>query len=59
VARAAAARGTAVVLSSFASMPVEEVTAANPRRSSRCTGWGPRMTCWPGWSGPGPRERRG
>jgi heme/flavin dehydrogenase (mycofactocin system) len=31
VARAAAARGTAVGLSSFASKPIEEVTAANPQ----------------------------
>jgi heme/flavin dehydrogenase (mycofactocin system) len=31
VARAAAARGTAIGLSSFGSMPVEEVVAANPR----------------------------
>ncbi len=31
VARAAAARGTAMGLSSFASKPVEEVVAANPR----------------------------
>ena len=31
VARAAAARGTVMGLSSFASKPVEEVTAANPR----------------------------
>jgi pre-mycofactocin synthase len=31
VARAAAARGTAVGLSSFASRPIEEVVAANPR----------------------------
>jgi len=31
VARAAAARGTAIGLSSFASMPVEEVVAANPQ----------------------------
>src|SRR5580704_11580134 len=30
VARAAAARGTAMGLSSFASMPVEDVVAANP-----------------------------
>ncbi len=30
VARAAAARGTAIGLSSFASKPIEEVTAANP-----------------------------
>src|ERR1700677_5011139 len=31
VARAAAARGTAIGLSSFASQPVEEVVAANPQ----------------------------
>ena len=31
VARAAAARGTAIGLSSFASKPIEEVTAANPQ----------------------------
>ena len=31
VARAAAARGTAMGLSSFASKPIEEVTAANPK----------------------------
>ena len=31
VARAAAARGTAVGLSSFASHPIEEVVAANPQ----------------------------
>jgi L-lactate dehydrogenase (cytochrome)/glycolate oxidase len=31
VARAAAARGTVMSLSSFASKPIEEVTAANPR----------------------------
>ena len=31
VARAAAARGTAMGLSSFASKPVEEVVAANPK----------------------------
>ncbi len=31
VARAAAARGTAIGLSSFASKPVEEVVAANPK----------------------------
>nr|BFE79493.1 hypothetical protein GCM10020093_020940 [Planobispora longispora] len=42
VARAAAARGTIMGLSNFASKPVEEVVAANPRPSSRCTGWAPR-----------------
>ena len=31
VARAAAARGTAMGLSSFASKPIEEVIAANPK----------------------------
>jgi len=31
VARAAAARGTAIGLSSFASKPIEEVIAANPQ----------------------------
>ncbi|NIR58879.1 MAG: alpha-hydroxy-acid oxidizing enzyme, partial [Gammaproteobacteria bacterium] len=31
VARAAAARGTAMGLSSFASKPIEEVVAANPK----------------------------
>ena len=31
VARAAAARGTAMGLSSFASMPIEDVVAANPQ----------------------------
>ena len=38
VARAAAARGTARGLSSFASKPIEEVVSANPRRSSSSTG---------------------
>ena len=49
VARAAAARGTAMGLSSFASKPVEEVVAANPQtffqiywvgdpRPDRCSG---------------------
>ena len=31
VARATAARGTAMGLSSFASMPIEDVVAANPQ----------------------------
>jgi isopentenyl diphosphate isomerase/L-lactate dehydrogenase-like FMN-dependent dehydrogenase len=53
VARAAAARGTAMGLSSFASKPVEDVVAAAPRCSSRCTGPGPARRCWRGWSGPG------
>ena len=39
VARAAAARGTVMGLSNFASKSVEEVVAAGAaRRSSRCTG---------------------
>ena len=35
MARAAAARGTAMGLSSFASKPIEQVVAANPKTSSR------------------------
>ena len=54
VARAAAARGTAMGLSSFASKPIEEVVAANPQtffqmywvgtreRDARADGAGPR-----------------
>jgi heme/flavin dehydrogenase (mycofactocin system) len=38
VARAAAARGTAIGLSSFASKPIEDVVAANPRTFSQ-TSW--------------------
>jgi hypothetical protein len=59
VARAAAARGTAVGLSSFASMPVEEVTAANPKTFFQMYWMGSKDDIWPGWSGPGPRERLG
>ena len=40
VARAAAARGTAIGLSSFACKPVEEVVAPTRRRSFRSTGRG-------------------
>ncbi len=56
VARAAAARGTAIGLSSFASKPIEEVVAADPQTSSRCTGWGPGKHRAP--DGPGARSRR-
>jgi pre-mycofactocin synthase len=42
VARAAAARGTAVGLSSFASMPVEDVVAANPQTFFQTYWIGPR-----------------
>ena len=55
VARAAAARGTAMGLSSFASKPVEAWWRRTRRPSSRCTGWAPAMTCGPGCSGPGRR----
>ena len=59
VARAAANRGIAVGLSSFGSKPVEQVAAANPRRSSRCTGSAAAPRWRRGWSGPGPPERPG
>ena len=42
VARAAAARGTAIGLSSFASKPVEEVVAANPQTFFQTYWCGPR-----------------
>jgi pre-mycofactocin synthase len=42
VARAAAARGTAMGLSSFGSMPVEEVVAANPQTFFQTYWCGPR-----------------
>ena len=58
MARAAAARGTAMGLSSFASHPIEEVTAVNDKIFQIC--WlGTRKRSWPGLSGrvrraPGP-----
>src|ERR1700720_615093 len=42
VARAAAARGTAMGLSSFASKPIEEVVAANPQTFFQMSWAGPR-----------------
>ena len=54
VARAAAARGTAMGLSSFASKPVEEVVAANPQTLlPALLVRQPGPDRWPGWSGPG------
>ena len=52
VARAAAARGTAMGLSSFASKPIEEVIAANPQTFFQMYWVGHRATRWRrGWSG--------
>lgn len=58
VARAAAARGTAMGLSSFASKPIEEVIAANPSCSSSCTGWVTATRSRRGSSAPGRPARR-
>ena len=58
-AHAAANRGTAAGLSSFGGKPVEEVVAANPRRSSRCTGSAAATRWRRGWTGPAPAERSG
>ena len=53
VARAAANRGIPMGLSSFASMPIEDVVEVNAhRRSSRSTGRATRTRWSPGWSGP-------
>ena len=56
VARAAAARGTAMGLSSFASKPIEEVTAANPKTFFQLYWVGSRDEWPPAWS---ERGRRG
>ena len=54
VARAAAARGTAIGLSSFASKPVEEVVAANPQTFFQVYWAGSREQILDrGWSGLG------
>ena len=45
VARAAAARGTAMGLSSFASKPIEEVVAANPQTFFQIYWCGDRTRC--------------
>ena len=53
VARAAAARGTAMGLSSFASKPIEEVVAANPQTFFQMYWMGGRDEHGGrGWSGP-------
>ena len=59
VARAAAARGTAMGLSSFASKSVEEVVAANPQTFFQMywTGDARRRSC-SAWTGPAPPARR-
>ena len=57
VARAAAARGTAMGLSSFASKPIEEVAAANPQTFFQMYWTGGRDNSSPGWSGPAPPAR--
>ena len=58
VARAAAARGTAMGLSSFASKPVEDVVAANPQTFFQMYWMGiPRRHAARGWSAPGPPAR--
>jgi isopentenyl diphosphate isomerase/L-lactate dehydrogenase-like FMN-dependent dehydrogenase len=59
VARAAAARGTAMGLSCFASKPVEEVVAANPQTFFQSTGSGTGTRCPSASSGPGPPGRSG
>ena len=59
VARAAAARGTAMGLSSFASKPVEEVVAANPKTFFQVYWSGGRdRILAAGGAGPGRRRRR-
>ena len=52
VARAAAARGTAIGLSSFASKPVEEVVAANPQTFFQIYWVGSRDDICSAWSEP-------
>ena len=59
VARAAAARGTAMGLSSFASKPIEEVVAANPQTFLQVYWAAPGSGSWRGWSGPGRPGRSG
>ena len=54
VARAAAARGTAMGLSSFASRPVEDVMAANPMTFFQMYWMGSARSRWSaGWHGRG------
>ena len=53
VARAVAARGTAMGLSSFASKPIEEVIAANPKLFFQVYWLGGRDAIAPAWSARG------
>ena len=57
VAAAAAACGTAMCLSSFASKPVEDVRRPTRRRSSRCTGPATARRCSPEWNAPARQVR--
>ena len=59
VARAAAARGTAMGLSSFASKPVEEVVAANPKTFFQLYWSGSRTSSRNALSAPAPRAAVG
>ena len=59
VARAAAARGTAMGLSSFASMPIEEVVAASPQTFFQIYWIGTRDQIPAGSSGRAPPVRSG
>ena len=52
VARAAAARGTAMGLSSFASKPIEEVVAVNGKVFFQIYWLGGETRSWSGHSGP-------
>ena len=53
VARAAAARGTAMGLSCFASKPIEEVMEANPKTFFQTYWMGTTRRSARGWNGPG------
>jgi isopentenyl diphosphate isomerase/L-lactate dehydrogenase-like FMN-dependent dehydrogenase len=57
VARAAASRGVAMGLSSFASKPIEDVVAANPQTFFQMYWVGSRDDMAPGWSAPAPPAR--
>jgi isopentenyl diphosphate isomerase/L-lactate dehydrogenase-like FMN-dependent dehydrogenase len=59
VARAAAARGVAMGLSSFASKPIEDVIASNPQTFFRSTGQATATRSWPASNGHAPRARSG
>ena len=59
VARAAAARGTVIGLSSFASKSVEEVVAANPQTFFQIYWMGSRDTIFAAWIGHARLDRPG